>query len=168
MKKKLQRCVTLTSAIVSLAMPFAAQAACNSSLISITVLATALDFASLTACTATSGQVSLNQKTGARTTTGCITGVSGITSLATVRVKGNQAKNSDKVELTAPNSFNVNKGGDNMSVTNILFDKGGGQQTVAINGKATVTYDIGGRLNVSGGQPGGTYTGSFTVDAHCQ
>ena len=123
MKKKLQRCVTLTSAIVSLAMPFAAQAACNSSLISITVLATALDFASISACTATSGQVLLNQKTGARTTAGCITGVSGVHTLAQVRVKGNQSKNNDKVEITVPASFNVNNGGNNMSVTNILLDK---------------------------------------------
>ena len=168
MSNKISTYITLTSAAIALLTPLKANAVCISALISITPVSSTLGFATLTPCTATPGQVILNQKNGTRTTQGCISNVSGATSLASVRVRALQASNKDKVEVTVQTVANINNSANSMSITNIELNKGNGATAIIIKGLDTKTIDIGGTLNVNGGQVGGTYTGAFTVDAHCQ
>lgn len=139
---------------------------CVSGNISMSVVSSPLDFADVSP-SGCPGTVSVDQKNGAVTTTGCIAGTSGIASRARIRVVGGQASAGDKVFIRVPASATISSGGDNMSVTSFLLNAGPGRATITMNGNKTTTVEIGATLNVGGGQAGGTYTGAGSVSATC-
>ena len=139
---------------------------CASGLISVTALASDLDFTQIEPCAGTAGSVSINPGTGARTTAGCISTVLGTHTRGRFRVRANQTKNNRRVHVQIPGSAVINSGGNKMTVTGLSLSPGGGT-TDTILGKATETYFVGGTDNVAASQAAGTYTGALTVTATC-
>lgn len=140
---------------------------CVTGNIAVTVISSPLDFAEMAACTVGNGNLNLNAKTGALTTGGCVSSTSGISAVASVRVVGGQSSNGIKVYIRVPASATISSGGNSMSVPTMSLAQGAGTQTVTMGGAKTSTYNIGGVLNMSAGQAGGTYTGSANVTASC-
>lgn len=141
---------------------------CVSANISMTLVSTPLNFASLSACGGTAGTLTLNPKTGNLTTGGCIVGTSGAIQIARIRVRANQSSAGDNVYIRVPASAIISSGGNNMNVNAFGLKKGGGATpTIVLNGNKTTTVDMGATLNVGGGQAGGTYTGAGSLSATC-
>ena len=141
---------------------------CVEANIGVTEIISPLDFAQIGACTATAGTVTVDPNGGALTTTGCIASTGGAPSIAQVRVVAGQSSNSTRVFIRIPAVANIASGGDTMDLNGFALRRGGQvDTTVTQNGRQTRTYDIGGTLNVDGGQAGGTYTGSVAVSATC-
>ena len=146
--------------------PATVQAACVSSLISVTLVTTPLDFATLAACSNASG-VARFQSTGAFVTEGCIDLQAGVASPAYVRVKANQSKANDKVLVQIPATVTLTNGTTTMKITQMYIDRVNSGTTNTVKGNQTKTWDYSGRLQIDANQPGGTYTGTFTVSATC-
>lgn len=143
---------------------------CVQTAISITILASAskLDFATVGVCQSAGGTELINATTGARTTTGCNNGLVGSVARSKVRIKGNQggAGVKIKVTITNANSAVINTTGTKTMAVNAIKMKQG-SPTYSFNGNQTKTVSIGGTLNFGANQTGGTYTGTFTINAIC-
>ena len=140
---------------------------CINALITMNVLTTKLSFATMVPCTTAAGTVSVNPVTGGVTSSPVCLNISGSPFRARVRVTGNQGGGSpDTVRVTLSSGATINSGGNNMNITGLALNPGGGT-TATFPAKNSATYDIGGTLNVGNNQPGGTYSGTFTISAAC-
>lgn len=139
---------------------------CDSDDITINVTTDGPDFASLVPCTATTATININAADGGVTSSVCLA-TSGAPIRGRVRIAGNQGGGPPgTVFVTLSSNVTINSGGDNMNVTGLSLNPGGGT-TATFNAKNTETFDIGGTLNVGANQPGGTYSGSFVITAIC-
>ncbi len=174
MPSKLKKYVCLSMSALAMAMLNAPQDAkampvigCVDAAITMNVIATKLSFATVIPCTAAAGTVSVNPVTGAVTSSPICLSTTGSPFRARVKVTGNQGGGpAGTVMVTLSSGATINSGGDNMGITGLALNPGGGT-TATFNAKNSATYDIGGTLNVGASQPGGNYSGSFTITAVC-
>lgn len=172
-EKSSKKYVWLSAMVVAGLSPlqsaFAGATTCVQTAISITMLTTAtkLDFATIMACIASGGTIKINETTGARTTTGCNEGLAGSVARPRIRIKGNQAGAGVKIKVTITNanSATITTGTKTMAVTGIKMKQG--TPTYSFNGNQTKTITVGGTLNYSANQTGGSYSGTFTLNAVC-
>ena len=171
MKNRIKNYVYLSSVALILQTPAPLQAmpvhGCVDANITMNIITTKLSFASVVPCGSVPGTVSVNPATGAVTSNPACINASGSPFRARVKVTGNQGSGpADRVLVTLSSGATINNGGNNMNVTGLALNPGGGT-TATFNAKNAATYDIGGTLNVGTSQPGGTYNGTFTITAVC-
>ena len=120
---------------------------------------TSLNFGAVIAG-ASSGTVTIDPFTEARTTTGGVTAYGGTVSAA--KFDGNTTAQSH-LKIDIPNgSITITRvgGGATMTVSNFTLN---GNKNDWINATSLFTIQVGGTLNVGANQMAGTYTGTFTV-----
>lgn len=81
-----------------------------------------------------------------------------------IRVGGTGGKADVNIVQT---TATITSAGNSMTVTSFDFQKKGGGATLA-NINLPRTTNIGAVMNATAGQPGGVYTGTFTVNAVCR
>jgi hypothetical protein len=118
-----------------------------------------LSFGTVYRPTAGNGTVAIDANSGAVTTSGNISVVSGATAAtrATFTVQGQASRN---VQVTYPQSFTMTRAGgtDTLPVT-LTSSMGGGQ----IGSDGTVAFSMGGQVTLSSTTPSGAYSGNFSV-----
>lgn len=142
---------------------------CEDDRISLTVLHEPLNYSLMMAC-GSSGGVTINPQTGARTATGCIDLSSGTPQRAQIKVVSNQRgqnANARLVRVTVSTaSTSVTSGANSMGVDTFLLSPCNCTSTTQ-GGQQTQEYYIGATLGVAGNQAAGLYSGSFVVTAEC-
>ena len=133
------------------------------------VNSTALDFGSIVPGAA-NGTVTINSRTGARTRT-VVTLVGSTFSRAQFVATGTVGR---VVTLTvnAP-TINITSGANTMAVNTLRVSANGGAartfgQNYTIPASGTITYTMGGRLNVGANKPAGLYSGTFSLTLNYQ
>ncbi len=133
------------------------------------VNSTALDFGSIVPGAA-NGTVTINSRTGARTRT-VVTLVGSTFSRAQFVATGTVGR---VVTLTvnAP-TINITSGANTMAVNTLRVSANGGAartfgQNYTIPASGTITYNMGGRLNVGANKPAGLYSGTFSLTLNYQ
>lgn len=125
-----------------------------------------LDFGSLIP-SATTGTVTINPNTSARSTTGGVTAASGSFHPAEFITQGTPNR---RVNIKLPNgSILLTRvgGGATMTVTNMTRN-GSPPNSTPLDASGLLTFRVGGQLNVTANQMPGSYVGSFTVDVQYQ
>lgn len=120
---------------------------------------TDLSFGTVYRPTAGTGTVQIDANSGAVTTSGNISVVSGAAAAtrAAFTVAGQATRN---IQVTYPASFSLTRSGgsDTLPVT-LTSSMGGGQ----IGSDGTVAFTMGGQVTLTSSTPSGSYTGNFAV-----
>ncbi len=115
------------------------------------------------------GTITVNPSTGARTSTGGITLISGagLERNGVISLSGSTGL---AITLSMANSmFNISNGADNMEINDFKFNSPAGASSVVITlATSTQTIPLGGTLNIDANQASGTYSGNYTVNANYQ
>jgi len=161
-KAALLSLVTLSAAAVGgIAHAGMPGGSCVSTNLTISVPQSPLEFGTVFPCTATAGTVEI-RPAGQRSATACLV-VSGTFQPAQVHVGGTSGQ--AIVSVTAATAT-ITAGANTMSVTSFDFKVKGGGPTITLNVPGTT--NLGAVLNVAAAQAGGSYSGTFTVNAVCK
>ena len=113
-----------------------------------------------------SGTITINPASGARTSTGGVTLVSGsgLEANGVISLTGSTGL---AITLSmAAGAFTISNGADNMNVSSFDFNTlGAGDNIVLTLATSTETISVGGTITVGANQAAGTYTGNYTVNA---
>ncbi len=134
------------------------------------VNSTALDFGSIVPGVA-NGTVTINSRTGVRTRT-VVTLVGSTFSRAQFVATGTVGR---IVTLTVSPAaaINITSGANTLVINTLRVSANGGAartfgQNYTIPASGTITYNMGGRLNVTANKPAGLYTGTFALTLNYQ
>jgi len=164
--------VALSAMVVAAFQPNNVLAACSSNDIRLEVRSS-LAFGTIMPCGSQSGTVTVLAASGNRTTSGCISTVTGPALLGQIRVEPDQNDTGDEVVLSISVPPTVSNGtGRTMTASPIkLHDTNGGPSLTApitLTGDARARYDVGGSLNVGANQGAGSYSGTVTILVTCK
>ena len=134
------------------------------------VSATALDFGSIVPG-ATAGTVTINSRNGARTRT-VVTLVGSTFSRAQFVATGTVGR-VVTLTISPATTINITSGPDTLAINTLRVSANGGVartfgQNYTIPASGTITYNMGGRLNVGANKPAGLYSGTFSVTLNYQ
>jgi len=148
----------------------AMDAPCVDGNITLTVQVDPFNFGDIVPC-AGAGAVSINAANGNVTTGGCNPATDGIQVRGQFQVSGSNPGGGSPPDIEvfiSGASTTINSGPNNMSVTGLTLYNGSTTGTYFVQRiNDTVTYYLGGTLNVAGTQNNGSYSGSIGITAQC-